>query len=80
MIWKDLRGFPLRKWNSSEPAILEHIDPSLRDVQHTHTIIDSENYIKTLDVEWSSSTDEFSLMVNDLYTQSFSLRKQYHDI
>ena len=58
----DAGGFLLRKWNSSETAVLENIDPKLRDVQHTHTIIDSEAYSKTLGVEWNSSTDEFRLI------------------
>ena len=34
-----------------------------------------KHYIKTLDVEWTSSTDEFSLMVSDLVHSEFFTKK-----
>ena len=77
----DAGGFLLRKWNSSETAVLENIEPKLRDVQHTHTIIDSEAYTKTLGVEWYSNTDKFRLIVADLvHSEVFTKRELTSDI
>ena len=74
-------GFLLRKWNSSESAVLEQIDPELRDIQHTHTIIDSETYTKTLGVEWNSNSDQFRLMVADIvHTEVLTKRALTSDI
>ena len=50
-------GFHLRKWNSSESAVLEEIDPELRDQQSTHTISDPDMFIKTLGVQWNAKLD-----------------------
>ena len=33
-------GFLLRKWNCSNPQVLESIEPDLRDTQEVHTISD----------------------------------------
>ena len=74
-------GFLLRKWNSSESAVLEQIDPELRDIQHTHTIIDSETYTKTLGVEWNYNSDQFRLMVADIvHTEVLTKRALTSDI
>lgn len=35
-------GFLLRKWNSNEPTVFQHIDPMLRDSQSVRTISDPE--------------------------------------
>ena len=35
-------GFLLRKWNSSEPAVLQHISPELKDSQSTYLNTDPE--------------------------------------
>lgn len=40
--------FLLRKWNSSDPTVLQHIAPQLQDSQTLQTITDVETYIKTL--------------------------------
>ena len=56
--------FLLRKWNSSNPAILQAIPPELRDTQTSLTISNSEEaYTKTLGVEWHSVLDHFRLSV-----------------
>ena len=59
-------GFLLRKWNTSEPSVLQHIDPDLQDAQCIISISDPESYTKTLGIEWNSSTDHFRLTVADL--------------
>lgn len=58
-------GFLLRKWNSSEPVVLEHIKPELRDSQSVHHISEVE-YTKTLGIEWNVHMDHFRLTVADL--------------
>ena len=54
----------LRKWNSSNPGILQAIPPELRDTQTSLTISDIEEvYTKTLGIEWHSVLDHFRLSV-----------------
>ena len=61
----DKGGFLLRKWNSSEIAVLQHIDSELRDPGSTHTFSDPEKYVKTLGIEWNSKLDHFRLIIGD---------------
>ena len=57
-------GFLLRKWNSSEPSVLQHIDPELRDSQSIHSMSDPEaEYTKTLGIEWNVDLDHFRLKI-----------------
>ncbi len=41
-------GFLLRKWNSSDPTVLENVTPELKDTQPSPS---SEQYTKTLGIE-----------------------------
>ena len=59
-------GFLLRKWNSSNPQVVDRIDPDLRDVQPTHQIPTPEDYTKTFGIEWNASMDYFRLAVTPL--------------
>ena len=59
-------GFLLRKWNSNDPAILQHISSELKDSQTMHTITDIETYTKTLGIEWNTTSDHFRLTIADL--------------
>ena len=59
-------GFLLRKWNSSEPTVLQHIPPGLRETQSTHSIPSRDEYTKTLGIEWNASMDRFRLTVAKL--------------
>ena len=59
-------GFLLRKWKSSEPAVLQHLSPELLESNTMHMISDPEEYTKTLGMEWNASTDNFRLTVADL--------------
>ena len=54
-------GFLLHKWNSSDPTVLQHIAPELKDSHIMHTITDSEAYTKMLGIEWNSNSDHFWL-------------------
>ena len=56
-------GFLLRKWNSSEAVVLQHIAPDLWDSQSLHTIPDPDEYTKTLGIQWNSGLDHFRLTV-----------------
>lgn len=53
----------LRKWNSNDPRVLEHIPPELQDPQLVHKIADVNEYTKTLGVEWNARLDHFRLAV-----------------
>lgn len=59
-------GFLLRKWNSSEMGVLQHIDPELREENSIRMISDPDEYSKTLGIEWNSTQDHFRLTVADL--------------
>ena len=60
--------FLLRKWNSSELEVLQHIDSELRDQRAICTFSDPDEYTKTLGVEWNARLDHFRLTVSDLPT------------
>jgi hypothetical protein len=57
-------GFILHKWNSNEPRVLEHIDPSHQDVRNSQEIAEKEKSTKTLGIEWVTSSDEFHLTIS----------------
>ena len=60
-------GFLLRKWNSSEPQVVQAIFPELRETKELHPISSSEqDCIKTLGLVWNTSTDAFHLTISEL--------------
>ncbi len=59
-------GFTLRKWNTNEPLILNHVSPELKECQAVHTLPELDHYTKTLGIEWNSSTDHFRVTVAEL--------------
>ena len=77
-----LAGFMLRKWNSSEPAVLEQIEPELRDSQCVRQIAETEtSYTKTLGVEWNASLDHFRLLIlNPASHEGLTKRQLVSDI
>ncbi len=56
-------GFILRKWNSNDSSVLDHISSELRDCQETHSIHDADQQTKTLGFVRS---DHFHLTVASL--------------
>ena len=58
-------GF-LRKWNSSDPEVMEQIPHDLREVQEVQSMPTPDQYIKTLGIEWNSRSDHFRLTVASL--------------
>lgn len=63
-------GFLLRKWNSSNPSVLEGIPIDLRDSRARVVLPDSDSdpdqYTKTLGIEWNASNDHFRVSVTEL--------------
>ena len=55
----DRGGFLLRKWNCSNPAVLEHIPDELKDTQSLCSIPDPKEYTKTLGIEWNAVMDHY---------------------
>jgi len=62
----DQAKFLLRKWNSSEPQVLQHISPEIRASKSVHLIPNPEEYTKTLGVEWNAGFDHFRLTVAEI--------------
>ena len=48
-------GFLLRKWQSNDSSVLEHVSSDLKDLRTTHSITSQEHYTKTLGIEWNPS-------------------------
>ena len=61
----ELGGFVLRKWKSSEPAVLSQIPHELVDSQSTHSI-DIDHYTKVLGMEWNTISNTFRPVVSSL--------------
>lgn len=57
-------GFLLRKWNSSDPTVLQHIPLELRDQKSVHLMPSPKEYTKTLGVEWNTGMDHFRLTIS----------------
>ena len=59
-------GFLLRKWSCSDPCVLESIPIDLRHSQPTVILSHSDQYTKTLGIEWNASCDHFRVNVTEL--------------
>ena len=59
-------GFLLRRWNSSDSAVLKSINPDLQDSLEVLNISGSEECTKTLGLEWNTTLDHFHLTITDL--------------
>lgn len=59
-------GFILRKWDSSDPRVLHHVSPELKNSQSTYGIPDPDQYTKALGIEWNATMDHFHFTVSDL--------------
>ena len=58
-------GFLLRKWNTSELAVLKHIPANLRDSSTIQEISEADVYTRTLGIEWNAHGDYFRLTVGE---------------
>jgi len=59
-------GFLLRKWNTSDSTVLQHIPSELRDTCAVQEINEADVYTKTLGMEWSAHGDYFRLTVGTM--------------
>ena len=67
-------GFTLRKWNSNNSEILDHLPTDLKEKQPIQTIAEEDQYTKTLGIKWNSVSDTFRITVaeinhNDIITK-----------
>ncbi len=58
--------FLLRKWRSNSLEVLNHLTPDLKESPVSDTLALSEEYSKTLGLEWNSQLDMFRITVSDL--------------
>ncbi|XP_064386059.1 uncharacterized protein LOC135334711 [Halichondria panicea] len=58
-----LGGFLLRKWTSSEPCVIKDLPAELKDSKSTQTMPSSEEYTKTLGIQWNAHKDHFKLAI-----------------
>ena len=58
-------GFLLRKWNSSNPSVLQHLSTDLKECKSMHMMPTSDDYTKTLGIEWNAAMDHFRLTISD---------------
>ena len=58
-------NFLLRKWNSNEASVLQDVAPELRECRDVHSISDTNDYTKTLGLEWNMATDQFRLTISE---------------
>ena len=56
-------GFTLRKWNCSNPAVLELILDELKDTQSICTLPDDGGYTKTIEIEWNTVMDHIHIKI-----------------
>ena len=71
-------GFPLRKWNSSEPEVLDAIDPALRNTTESITLSESDQYTKALGFEWNTTNDHFRLTpVQDIVSLNHLTKRKF---
>lgn len=67
-------GFPLRKWDANQPALLEHTP--VADRQVIWNVSDEKgNCIKTLGMAWQAITDKFLIRVSKTVAQRITKRK-----
>ncbi len=59
-------GFLLRKWNCSDPSVLKEVPPDLKDPQGSIFLSESDQYTKTLGIEWNVMTDNFRVNVSEI--------------
>lgn len=59
-------GFLLRKWNTSDPSVLESIPIELRDSKAKIVLSEPDKYTKTLGIEWNASNDHFRVSITEL--------------
>ena len=62
----DRGGFTLGKWNSSNPATLQHVPADLKESHSLCALPESTEYTKMLGIEWNTVVDNFRLTIAKL--------------
>ncbi|XP_078357312.1 uncharacterized protein LOC144642205 [Oculina patagonica] len=69
-------GFKLHKWDSNSPEVLNSISPEIRNSKSTSNLGNSDNFVKTLGMEYNSSQDHFKFSSTDLSAEESSITKR----
>ncbi|KAL9956124.1 hypothetical protein ACROYT_G037554 [Oculina patagonica] len=69
-------GFKLHKWDSNSPKELNSISPEIRSSKSTFNLGNSDNFVKTLGLEYNCSQDHFKLSSIDLSAKESSITKR----
>lgn len=69
-------GFKLHKWDSNWPEVLNLISPEIRSSKSTSNLGNSDNFVKTLGMEYNSSQDHFRFSATDLSAEESSITKR----
>ena len=64
-------GFLLRKWMSSEPDVLRHLEPHLLEKQPYQDITELHAFTKVLGIEWDSQSDTFCLAIGSIHHDAY---------
>ncbi len=72
----DEAKFLLRKWNSSDPSVLEHVPSQLKESHFSQLIPEPTGYSKTLGIEWNNKDDSFRLTISDPHNPSRTVTKR----
>ena len=74
-------GFLLRKWNSSDHTVLDHLSSDLKVTQPTQQMPDQDHYTKTLGIQWNAQMDHFRLTVSKLpFSEDITKRMLVSDV
>ena len=72
--------FMPRKWNSNDPSVLRSIPEDLSDSREIQTISETDEYTKTLGIEWNMSTDQFRLTITELPPSNEATKRVISDV
>ena len=73
----NLGCFTLRKWNSSDPAVLETVPPDLRDPESVLSLPESDQALpKTLGIQWNAKTDCFHVCIAKASPPSYITKRE----
>jgi hypothetical protein len=69
-------GFKLHKWDSNYTEVLNSIPQEIRSSQTTSKLGDSDNFVKTLGIEYNSNQDCFRFSTAELSVDQSHLTKR----
>ena len=69
-------GFKLHKWDSNSQEVLNHIPTEIRNTKNTSCLVNSNNFVKTLGMEYNSNQDIFRFSSVQLPVTESNLTKR----